>query len=121
MLFSTEYRDKNTGRLFGGEIEAKNRFHAWYLSIKRGLKEKLNNQKSKSYFQGAFNLFSEDADDCTILHEVVYVTYLGLKSGKISVDEALSDSGYLHDLIHYMIDSDISSVEPIEDIWSRLC
>tara|TARA_Y100001951_G_C11291417_1_gene272426 strand:+ start:475 stop:894 length:420 start_codon:yes stop_codon:yes gene_type:complete len=122
MIYTATYKDKvaDYGR-FTGEIESSSMEDAIKKASERGLGEIVTFTKpsNKSSFMGAFRLFSEDADEMTILHEVIYVTYLGLKSGVISADESLSDTGYLHDLVHYFIDSDVESLSEIEDIWVR--
>lgn len=98
------------GDNFLSEFYAKNDKDAEKLCTKRGIGEKIGGFQTKGYFE--FEKLPSDIFD--LIHMVTFCSWIGIKSGKYTVDEILSDTGILHDLIHQA--SEIETLNKEEEL-----
>ena len=64
---------------------------------------------------------NKDLDMKDVLHEVIFLSYIGLKSNTISLEETLGDKGIVHEVSHFFCDNkNIQKKELIKKIeWLR--
>lgn len=109
--FITEY--KTGGRTYGSEILAVDQEDAERICQERNIGEVVAGQGSKKSI-----LTISD------IHMICFMSFIALKSGKMTIDEVLGDGGVLHEAIH-MIDTmdgsfTESSLRELEDKLVRL-
>lgn len=110
--FSTIY--PVDGISFSSGFYAKNYEEAEKLCIKRGIGENLEGFQTPTYFE--FQKLPTDIFD--LIHMVTFCSWIGIKSGKYTVDEILSDTGILHDLIHQA--SEIETLNKEEELSIKI-
>lgn len=90
MKFITEYL--HGGKVYGSHIFAENFDHATVILRQRNINEVITGGADESPYK-ELSLIEK-------VHEACFLTYLGLKSGTLSIDETVGDSGVLHELCH---------------------
>lgn len=104
--FNTAYNYE--GDIYGSYLFARDMDHAYELTVMRNIGEDqwtLNPSSgpSKPEMKKPSELFQiqpfQKRDN--LYHQIMFLSWIGIKSGRMNLDEVLSDQGVLHELHHW--------------------
>ena len=110
MVYPTYYKlphpDHSDGAKFTGFILVKDGENLADIMAARGIGEYCTDQPYNPPIHSLADRLATRKAKPTLddLHSIMYLGYLGVASGVIDAVDLLSDTGFLHDIIHYMID-----------------